>query len=115
MFDLGESIQRSRFVIPTLLTTGLVVWALAAAAQTPRVDPATQKPGMTPRPPLLFSETWRLPPHIGEPTDENMRFTPAVVTNPRVEVKRYGPDASVVRAAEHEGRIDLWTGMASST
>jgi hypothetical protein len=43
-----------------------------------------------------------------------MRFTPAVVTNDRVEVKLYGPDAAVVRAAEHEGRIDLWTGMASS-
>jgi hypothetical protein len=43
-----------------------------------------------------------------------MRVTPAVVTNARVEVKLYGPDASVVRAAEHEGRVDLWTGMASS-
>jgi hypothetical protein len=106
--------RSSRSVGRTLLTTALVVWALAAAAQTPPVDPATQKPGMTPRPPLLFSEAWRLPPHTGEPTDENMRFTPAVVTNPRVEVKLYGPDASVVRAAEHEGRIDLWTGMASS-
>lgn len=104
----------SRFVERTLLTAALVVWAMAAAAQTPRVDPATQKPGMTPRPPLLFSEPWRLPPHTGEPTDENMRFTPAVVTNPGVEVRLYGPDASVVRAAEHEGRIDLWTGMATS-
>ena len=106
--------QSSRFVGRTVLTTGLVVWALAASAQTPRVDPATQKPGMTPRPPLLFSETWRLPPYTGEQTDENTRVTQAVVTNPRVEVKLYGPDASVVRAAEHEGRIDLWNGMASS-
>jgi hypothetical protein len=106
--------QSMRFVGRTVLTTVLVVWALAAAAQTPPVNPATQKPGMIPRPPILFSETWRLPLHTGERTDENMRFTPAVVTNARLEVKLYGPDASVVLAAEHEGRIDLWTGMASS-
>jgi len=105
--------QSSRSLGRTLLTAGLVAWALAAAAQTPPAR-ETQKPGMIPRPPLLFAETWRLPPHTGEATDENMRVTPAVVTNPRVEVKLYGPNASVVRAAEHEGRIDLWTGMASS-
>lgn len=98
-----------------LTMTCLVIWALGAAAQTrPPAAPSTQKPGMTPRPPLLFSEPWRLPPYTGEQTDENMRFTPAVVTNPRVEVKLYGPDASVIRAAVHEERIDLWNGMASS-
>jgi hypothetical protein len=102
-----------RHVERTVLTVGLVVWALAAAAQT-APGQSIQKPGMTPRPPLLFSEAWRLPAHTGEPTDANMRFTPAVVTNDRVEVTLYGPDASVIRAAEHEGRIDLWTGMASS-
>lgn len=107
--------QASRLVGRALLTAGFVVWALAGAAQTPAsVNPAIQKPGMTPRPSLLFAEAWRLPPHTGEPTDENMRVTPAVVTNPRVEVRLYGRDASVVRAAEHEGRIDLWNGMASS-
>lgn len=99
----------------TLTIIGIVTWTLAAAAQTrPAPAPGTQKPGMTPRPPLLFSEPWRLPPHTGEQTDENMRFTPAVVTNPRVEVKLYGQNASVVRAAVHEERIDLWNGMASS-
>jgi len=96
--------------------TALVVlaWTLTAWAQAPRVDPATQKPGMAPRPPLLYTETWQLPPHTGEPTDENMRFSPAVVTNPALEVKLYGPDASVVRAAEHEERVDLWNGMSTS-
>lgn len=93
----------------------LVIYAAAVVAQAPTAAaPGTQKPAMTPRPPLLFSEAWRLPPHTGEPTDENMRFTPAVVTNPRLEVKLYGPDASVVRAAIHEDRVDLWNGMASS-
>jgi hypothetical protein len=69
---------------------------------------------MTPRPPLLFSEPWRLPSYTGEQTDENMRFTPGVVTNPRVDVTWYGTDAKVVRAAVHEERVDLWNGMASS-
>ena len=93
----------------------VVMLAVGAAAQTRSTPPpATQKPGMTPRPPLLFSETWRLPPHTGEQTDENMRFTPAVVTNERIEVRLYGSDASVVRAAVHEERVDLWNGMAAS-
>jgi hypothetical protein len=69
---------------------------------------------MKPRPPLLYSEPWKLPPYTGEQTDENTRFTPAVVTNPRIEVTLYGPDAKVVRAAVHEERFDLWNGMASS-
>ena len=98
-----------------LTAVALVMWALCASAQTPATPaPGTQKPGMAPRPPLLFSETWKLPPYTGEQTDENMRFTPAVVTNPRIEVKLYGPDAKVIRAAIHEERVDLWNGMAAS-
>jgi hypothetical protein len=101
--------------VRALLTiAGLVLWTFAVSAQSPKPAPATQKPGMTPRPPMLFSETWRLPPHTGEQTDENMRVTPAVVTNPRLEVKLYGPDARVIRASIHEERVDLWTGMAAS-
>jgi hypothetical protein len=91
-----------------------VASTLISAAQSPAPAPNTQKPGMKPRPPLLFSEPWKLPPHTGEQTDENMRFTPAVVTNPRLEAKLYGIDAKVVRAAVHEDRIDLWNGMAAS-
>lgn len=92
-----------------------VISALAVAAQTrPTPAPGTQKPGMAPRPPLLFSEPWKLPPYTGEQTDENMRVTPAVVTNARIEVKLYGTDAKVIRAAVHEERFDLWNGMTSS-
>jgi hypothetical protein len=91
-----------------------VAWTFVAAAQTPAPAPNTQKPGMKPRPPLLYSEVWKLPPHTGEQTDENMRFTPAVVTNPALEVKLYGPDAKVVRASVHEERFDLWNGMSAS-
>ena len=91
----------------------LVIWSVATLAQT-RPAPNTQKPGMTPRPPLLYSETWKLPPYTGEQTDENTRVTPAVVTNPNLEVKLYGPDSKVIRAAVHEERFDLWNGMTSS-
>jgi hypothetical protein len=84
----------------------LVVVASGALAQQPPASPT--------RPPLLFKEEWRLPPHEGAPTDENMKFTPAVVGNDRLEARLYGPNSSVIRAAEHEGRIDLWTGMATS-
>jgi hypothetical protein len=98
-----------------LVVTALAASVVATSAQAPTAPaPATQKPGMTPRPPILFSEVWKLPPHTGEPNDENMRFTPAVVTNPRIEVKLYGPDAKVIRASIHEERVDLWTGMATS-
>jgi hypothetical protein len=95
----------SRSIALTILAALVMLWALATVAQTPAT---------TSKPALLFSEVWQLPPHTGEPTDENMRFTPAVVGNPRIEVTLYGLDASVIRAAEHEERIDLWTGMAAS-
>jgi hypothetical protein len=91
---------------------GLALFSWASSAQAPA--PNTQKPGMKARPPLLLSETWRLPPHAGEETDENMRFVPAVVTNPNLEVTLYGQNASVVRAAVHEQRVDLWNGMSTS-
>ena len=54
------------------------------------------------------------PAALGAPTDENMHITPAVVGNDRLEVHWYGPNSSVIRAAQHEGRIDLWTGLATS-
>jgi hypothetical protein len=93
----------------------LIAWTLTAAAQNrPAAAPETQKPGMQPRPPLLFNEPWRLPPYTGDQTDENMRVTPAVVTHPRLEVKLYGRDAKVIRAAVHEDRVDLWNGMTTS-
>jgi hypothetical protein len=100
----------------TLTLTCLVVFAAASVAGQTKPAPAanTQKPGMAPRPAMLFSETWRIPPHTGEETDENTRVTPAVVTNPNLEVKLYGRDAKVIRAATHEQRTDLWNGMTTS-
>jgi hypothetical protein len=75
---------------------------------------ALGQPGQAGRPPLLFKEDWRLPKHEGAATDENTRFAPDVVTNDRLEGHLYGPGAAPVRAAEHEGRIDLWNGLATS-
>lgn len=97
----------------TLTIACLVVSSLIATAQT-RPAPATQKPGMAPRPPLLFGEKWQIPPHTGAETDENTRVTPAVVTNANLEVKLYGADSKVIRAATHEERTDLWNGLATS-
>src|SRR5947199_1415577 len=76
---------------------------LAAAQQAPAV-----------RPSLLFKEEWRLPKHEGPATDENTRFTPEVAANDRLEARVYGPGSAPVRAAEHEGRVDLWNGLATS-
>jgi len=72
------------------------------------------QPGQVGRPPLLLKEDWRVPKHDGAATDENTRFSPDVVTNDRIEAKLYGPGSTPVRAAEHEGRVDLWNGLATS-
>ena len=104
---------------PWIVTAfGLVVCSSAFAQQAPPQAPTGRGQAAAPapasRPTLMFKEEWRLPPHEGAPTYENMRFTPAVAANDRLEAKVYGTGASVVRAAEHEGRIDLWTGLATS-
>lgn len=106
-----SSQSRMRLVFAFSLVFGASV-ALAQQPATGRAQGAAPTPAT--RPPLLFKEEWRLPPHQGPPTDENMRVTPAVVKNQDLEVMLYGTDSSVVRAAEHEGRIDLWTGLATS-
>ena len=106
----------ARGVARGLIVFGLAVWTSAAFAQ--QAPPAGRGPAaaaaLATRPPLLFKEQWREPKYEGERTDLNQRFTPYVVTNDRIEAKLYGPDSKVVRAAEHEGRIDLWTGLATS-
>jgi hypothetical protein len=101
-------------VRPTLSITAIMFCVVAAVAAQTRPAPGTQKPGMAPRPPLLFSESWKLPPYTGPQTDENTRVTPAVVTNANLEVKLYGADSKVIRAATHEERTDLWNGLAAS-
>jgi hypothetical protein len=72
------------------------------------------QPGQAGRPALLFKEEWKIPKHEGQATDENTRFSPDVVTSDRIEARLYGPGSAPVRAAEHEGRVDLWNGLATS-
>jgi hypothetical protein len=103
--------RSSRLAGSAVRGLGLVLFASAAFAQQP---PAGRGAPPATRPALLFKEEWRLPLHEGAPTDENMRFTPAVVASDRIEAKVYGAGSSFIRAAEHEGRIDLWTGLATS-
>jgi hypothetical protein len=107
--------QSARIVRTIVIAFGLAVWASAVFAQQAPAGrgQAAATPPAT-RPPLLFKEEWREPPYEGERTDVNQRFTPYVVTNDRIEAKLYGTDSHVIRAAQHEGRIDLWTGMATS-
>src|SRR5262245_51524893 len=98
-----------------LVVLGLAVSASPAFAQAPAGrGQAAAAPAPATRPPLLFKEDWREPPYEGERTDVNQRFTPYVVTNDKIEAKLYGTDSKVIRAAQHEGRIDLWTGMSTS-
>ncbi len=77
-------------------------------------DAFAQQPPAPTRPTLLFKEEWKLPVHAGPANDENRRVTPAVVTNARLDLKLYGTDSRAIAAWEHEGRVDLWTGMTTS-
>ncbi len=87
----------------------------AGAAPAAQGAPAAAAPPAV-MPPALYREEWKeVPvPGGGQRTDENQRVSPVVVGNPNLELKVYGPDAKVVRAARHEGRVDLWTGMTTS-
>jgi len=97
-----------------LAAGGLMVFAIGAAIHGAAGVRLLAQPGQAGRPPLLFKEDWKLPKHEGAATDENTRFSPDVVTNDRIEAKLYGPGSAPVRAAEHEGRFDLWNGLATS-
>ena len=75
-------------------------------------------------PALLFRETWLQPPGAkpfgqGDGNDDVVtRLTPAnlpvVVANKRLELHVYGKDGYLVRTAQHQGRNDLWSGMATT-
>jgi hypothetical protein len=79
-----EYIRVMRLRLLRLLAVVLVVFGIAGTVSSMRQTPPAV------RPPLLFREDWRLPKHAGPATDDNMRFTPEV------------------------GRIDMWTGLATS-
>lgn len=73
----------------------------------------------SPAPPvLMFTEPWQLPYKPADITpanrDEVRRVTPSAVTNQNLELKLYGADARRILATEHEGRVDIWNGMAAT-
>ena len=94
-----------------------------ACAPVAFAQPAPQNP-YPQGPPLLFREGWLQPPGAkpvgqGDGTDDVVtRLTaanlPLVVANKRLELHVYGKDGYLVRTAQHFGRNDLWTGMAST-
>lgn len=63
---------------------------------------------------LLFKETWKYPPYTPPLTDENRRATQDAITNPKLELKLYGTEARNVDVADHEHRMDLWSGVVNS-
>ena len=108
--------SRTHWIVPTVAVALIPALALVSQAQQPQQAPA---PGRgtaetAVRPPLFFREEWKQPPYTGQLTDENRRITPAAVTNPNLEIQLYGAASHNIEVAEHEGRHDLWTGMAPS-
>jgi len=90
--------------------------ACTAAAQPapPPVPGGGRGPDTAVRPPLAFREEWKQPPYTGQLNDQNRRVTQAAVTNPNLELKLYGADASNIGVYVHEGRLDLWNGISTS-
>jgi len=115
----------SVFELTAAATIGLATVASSAFAQQPpagrRGAPEGQvgarggsaEPAAT-RPALLFKEDWKQPPYSGTLNDETRRATQDAVTNPRLVLKLYGPDAHNVGVYSHEGRFDLWNGVVTS-
>lgn len=91
----------------------LACGARDALAQTSAASPGfLEHDAVTP--PLLFREVWQQPPHTGPLTDENRRITPQALTNPDLELRLYGTDASNIQVTSHNGIPDLWTGFTNS-
>lgn len=74
------------------------------------------------RPSLLFQEEWRQADEaLGIPISEHRSANQyylagqSAVTNPNLELTLYGQRAGDVTVYEHEGRVDLWTGLVGSS
>ena len=115
--------QRGRSIAHAAVAIGLTVLASSglaqqppdgrgAAAQGPAGRGASAEPAA--RPALLFKEEWKQPPYSGALNDETRRANENAVTNPKIELKLYGPDARNLGVYSHEGRFDLWNGVVTS-
>jgi hypothetical protein len=107
-----------------VVTANAFAQAPAGRAGAPPQGPAGARQGapaagrgaaeVATRPALLFKEEWKQPPFTGELNDANRRVTQAAVASPNLEIKLYGSQVREVGVYNHEGRFDLWTGMANS-
>jgi hypothetical protein len=87
--------------------------ARSALAQSNATEPGfLEHDAVTP--PLLFREVWQQPPHTAPLNDENRRITPQALTNPSLELKLYGTDATNIQVTSHNGVPDLWNGFTTS-
>lgn len=75
----------------------------------------------TSRPDLLFTESWQQSDSaLGKPGSSHASANDYylagqdAVTNDALELNLYGFSADDITVYEHEGRIDLWTGLAGS-
>lgn len=109
-------------LVLVLVVLGGAMYGLSAqqrGAQPPAAPAAAQPQETTP--PLLFKEVFQqVDAGKGVPTSprrSNNQYWLAgqtAVTNPNVELKLYGAEAKNITVYLHEGRTDLWTGLAGS-
>src|SRR5437870_1657405 len=104
--------KRSVALLVTLWFFTAVFHTVSAQNRPAQGDPEAGQTAT--RPPLLFTETWKEPPHTAPLTDAERRVSQQVVSNPDLELKLYGADAKSVSVNPHEGRLDLWNGDTAS-
>ncbi|MGE0591668.1 MAG: hypothetical protein AB7G23_00910 [Vicinamibacterales bacterium] len=99
--------------------TGPVSVAAQAGGQAERAP--AQAPAPATRPALLFREAWtRSLAAAGQPTSPHRSANQYVLANqmavsaPNLQLTLYGEKARDLTVYEHEGRIDLWTGLVGS-
>ena len=115
---IPTSVTRKGFSIRTWTIAGAIMMLACAEgkalAQAGGTNPGGFLEHEAVTPPLMFKEVWQQPPHTGPLTDENRRITPKALTNPDLEFRLYGTDASNIQVTEHNGVPDLWMGFTNS-
>ena len=113
---------RSSLRLVLMIVAGVASGAVftGPAAQRGAQAPAAAEPQET-TPPLLFKEQWRqvdsavaIPTSPRRSQNKYWLAGQTAVTSPNVELKLYGSDAKNITVYLHEGRYDLWTGLAGS-
>ena len=109
-----------RMVVRLALAVAVLGGSAYAVLVMQPVEVAAQEAAT--RPPLLFQETWRqaeealgIPMSDHRSANEYYLAGQSAVTNPNVELNLYGARSGDVTVYEHEGRVDLWTGLVGSS